>query len=142
MGIKRLVLRFLNAVGERARHIGLIRRANSSSFYSVVRGRGLEIVYLMAIFILSAGIFNTLLEGSKPGFSQRIILPFRQAQNFTEFLINMFTILVGTGGVYLIYLSGRQSFRYRLATLYMVLGFAAVIIAVIVGILILQTKGY
>ncbi len=142
MGIKRLVLRYLNAVAEKARHTGLIRRANISSFYSTVRRRGLEIAYLMAIFILSAGIFNTLLEGSKPEFSQRIILPFRQAQNFTEFLINMFTILVGTGGVYLIYLSGRQTFRYRLATLYMVLGFTAVIIAVIVGILILQTKGF
>lgn len=118
------------------------RRASRSGAYRVIKQRGVEIGYLLTLFTLSAGIFNTLLEGSKPEFAGRIILPFRAAQNFTEFLINFFTILVGTGGIYLIYLSGKQAFKYRTANLYLLLGFTVLVTAVIMGLLTLQTKGF
>lgn len=142
MVVKKFLSRSFKSIAERVRHSGIARRRSSLALYSIIRQRGLEIAYLLALFTLSAGIFNTLLEGSRYEGSGQIILRFRAAQTFTEFLINFFTLLVGTGGVYLIYLSGRQTFRHRLTTLYMLLGFAGLLIAVAVGVLTLQTKGY
>lgn len=112
------------------------------NFYSVLRKRGLEIVYLVILFSLAAGVVNAVLEGSKPAYINAIILHGRSAQTMGEAIMNFLTITVGTMGIYLIYQSGRQGFRRRATEQYLVIGFILLLLAVFIGFALLMQKGF
>lgn len=108
----------------------------------MLRRRGVEIVYVLILVVLAGGTINTVLEGSRPEFSQALILPTRGAQTVAEAVINAFTILLGTGGLYFVYLSGRPTVRQRTATLYFIVGVATLLITISLGLYLLGTKRF
>lgn len=116
-------------------------RLTKATMFGVLKHRGLEMLYLLVLLALSAGIVNTILEGMRPEFAGAVILPNRAAQTMSEVVINIFTIVLGTAGVYLIYVSGRQTLRHRVANLYMLLGFTTILLALFIGLYIVGIKG-
>jgi 4-amino-4-deoxy-L-arabinose transferase-like glycosyltransferase len=57
-------------------------------------------------------------------------------------LVDSFVILVGGAGVYLIYLSGRQTTRTRTVNLYLGLAILLITVSVLTGIEIAILKGF
>jgi len=114
----------------------------TKSIYPIIRRRWLEIIYLIILFSLTAGVVNAMLEGSKPIYIYAIILSSRSVQTWSEAVINLFTIILGTLGVYLMYQSGRQSVRRRASDLYFILGLILMILVVFIGFSLLAEKGF
>jgi hypothetical protein len=121
------------------RTIGALWRVLSRSAVSVANRWGVvQLLYVVAIVALMAGIVNA------------VVLPYpNQAQpvapagseTIPETFINAMVILVGGAGIYITYVSGRQTTRSRMVNLY--LGFALLLIAisVITGIYLVTFKG-
>ena len=140
MGVKRRVLGV--ALRVRTRIVGeeVGRRWTRSATVGFLRTRSLEIVYILAFVIFASGIVNTILEGVRPEYAGAVILPSRTAQTVSEAIINMFVILLGVAGVYLAYRSGRQAARRRISSLYLVSGLTALLVALLIGLLIINFK--
>lgn len=141
MGLKRRVSAATHAVSSKVTGARFTHRLTRATLFSVLKQRGLEILYLLALLAFSAGIVNTILEGMRPEFAGAVILHNRAAQTMSEAMINIFTIALGTAGVYLVYMSGRQTVRHRVANLYMLLGFVTILLTLLIGLYIVDIKG-
>jgi hypothetical protein len=95
---------------------------------------------MLAFVIFASGIVNTILEGLRPEYAGAVILPSRSAQTVSEAIINMFVIFLGIAGAYLAYRSGRQAARRRISSLYLVSGVTALLVALLIGLLIINVK--
>lgn len=140
MGIKRSLIKIENRLVEKVKESYFTRRVTRLSVYSLIREKGLELVYLFIIFSLVAGVVNTILEGSRPEFAGIPILTTRSAQTWSEAVMNFFIMMLGTAGIYMIYQSGRQATRRRVANLYLLLGLTILVITIFVGIYIIGLK--
>ena len=109
------------------RTIGALKNSMSGILSSVMRGGSLfQLLYVLAVVGLMAGFINAVFfPVPNQGY---IIYPSGGAQTIPEALIDAFVILVGGAGIYLTYVSGRQTTRARTVNLY--LGFALLLIAV------------
>lgn len=105
------------------------------------RGSGLlQLAYILVLVGLMAGFVNAVFS---PVTNQSyIIYPSSGAQSIPEALIDSFVILVGGAGVYLTYLSGRQTTRARAVNLYLGLALLLVIVSVLAGFEIAILKGF
>ena len=142
MGLKKHSIAFAKNLHSRIVKVYTLKGLTKTSLYSIIRRRGLELVYLIILFGLAAGVVNAILEGSKPTYIHAIILSSRGVQTWSEAVINFFTIILGTLGVYLMYQSGRQSVRRRASDLYFILGLILMILVVFIGFSLLAEKGF
>jgi len=93
--------------------------AERSGFSTLVRNRWIEFLYIAGIVVMSGGIVSAL---ANPVPSTYIIYPGRDAQSIPETVINAMALLMGFGGLYLSYLSGRQTVKPRLVGFFLILG--------------------
>jgi hypothetical protein len=131
-----MIREFLESVYKRT--IGALWRTLSRSVVSVASRWGIvQLLYVVAILALMAGIVNA------------VVLPYpNQAQpvaptgseTIPETFIDAMVILIGGAGIYMTYISGRQTTRSRMVNLY--LGFALLLISVsvIVGVYLITYK--
>ena len=137
MGIKKRLVGFYQIVLERMRRLTgkkrLIRLYNMLSLRRLV-----EIVYMLALFILFAGIINALLEGLS--FSNYIIIPSFRVQSLVETFLNFLAIIIGTSGIYLMYLGGKRTGK-KAPSLYVISGWIILSISVLIWLFIISTKG-
>jgi hypothetical protein len=108
---------------------------------SLTRGGGLiQALYVLLIVALMAGFVNAVVF---PVSNQSYIpYPGGSAQTIPEAIVDAFVIGVGAAGIYLAYLSGRQTVRSRTVNLYLGLALLLIIVSLFTGIDMAILKGF
>lgn len=108
---------------------------------SITKRAGLlQLLYALLVVALAAGFINAVVF---PVPNQSYIpYPGGSAETIPEAIIDSFVIIVGGAGVYLAYLSGRQTVRTRTVSLYLGLALLLMIVSLFTGIDLAILKGY
>ena len=141
MGVKKKVQSATTKVTSRLKQLGFARRLSNPSSSSSLATRGIEWIYLIALFLLMAGIINAIGNAGTPGIGLQQIVPNASVQNMTETFIILFGYIVGALGAYALYLSGRQTIRARSAEMFFVGGISLIAVAMTLGYYIIHAKG-
>jgi hypothetical protein len=121
--------------------IGSLRNVAVSVLGSLTRRGGiLQTVYVLVLVGLLAG-FVTALVYRVPNQTY-IPYPNSQAETIPEAVINSFVIITGGAGIYLVYLSGRQTVRTRTVNLYLGLALLLLVVSIFAGIDLALLKGF
>ena len=104
------------------------------------RGGVIQALYVVALVTLMAG-FVTALVYRVPNQTY-IPYPNGQAETIPEAVNNAFIIITGGAGVYLVYLSGRQTVRARAVNLYLGLALLLLVVSIFAGIDLAILKGF
>lgn len=122
------------------RVFGTLRRSvlRGTGFLALSRGRWIQFLYLLGIVAFSAGLVNAAVQ---PVDQRYVIFPGRGSQSISETVIDAFAILLGATGIYISYLSGRQTTRPRMVNFYLILALLLLLTAMYIGIYVYSTKG-
>ncbi|MCP8315874.1 MAG: hypothetical protein H3Z51_03305, partial [archaeon] len=136
MPIKKRLLDFYYIVLERMTQlIGKKRLVRLYNIFSLKRL--IEIAYMIVLLVLFAGIINALLEGL--AYSDITIMPSFTIQSPIETFLNFLALIIGTSGIYLMYLGGRKTGKTT-PSLYVVSGLTILIIGVLIWLFIIGEK--
>lgn len=122
------------------RTVGALKDWLMGLISSLTRGGGLiQALYILFTVALMAGFINAVVF---PVANQSYIpYPAPSAQTIPEAIIDALVIVVGAAGIYLTYLSGRQTVRTRTVNLYLGLAVLLIITSVLIGIDMSHLKG-
>lgn len=109
---------------------------------SFIRYKVFPVVYILALFLLAAGLVNSVTEGLNLSAPGSVILPTRGAQTIAETMVNFFTIALGTSGFYVVYVAAKQSSKPRIANFYLIVGIGLIVLALLVGTSIVDVKRF
>ena len=104
---------------------------------TLIKNRTIEVLYIAGIIVMSAGIVSAL---ASPVNQSYIIYPGRDAQSIPETVINMMALLMGFGGLYISYLSGRQTVKPRLVGFFLILGLMLIAGAIYIELYVFLQK--
>lgn len=123
------------------RTIGGLKDSLTEFASSMTRGGGLiQALYLALMVALMAGFVDALIS---PVANQSYIpYPSGAAMTIPEAVLNAFVIAMGGAGIYLVYLSGRQTTKARTVSLYLGLALLLLIVSVFTGIDMAILKGF
>ncbi len=123
------------------RTLGTIEDALGGFFTSLTRGGGLiQGLYVVLVVALMAGFVNAVVF---PVANQSYVpYPSSGAMTIAEAVVDAFVIIVGGAGIYLVYMSGRQTTRTRTVNLYLGLALLLLIVSVFTGIDLAILKGF
>lgn len=141
MGIKKRVQEATTKLTSRVTRSDIAKRLSNPTSTTSLRNRGIEWLYLLALYLLIAGLVNAISNAGEAGINLTPIVANPNAQNVTETIIIMFGYIIGVLGAYALYLSGRQTIRARSAEMFFVGGIALLAIAMTVGYYILSLTG-
>lgn len=108
-----------------------------SGIVALLKAGWVEVLYIVVLVVLSAGIVNAVIQPVNVGY---VIFPSTGGQSATETVVDSFVLLLGTIGVYLSYLSGRQTTKSRMVNFFLVIGLFLVLAALYIGIYVLSAK--
>ena len=119
---------------------GVVRRsfARGLGFLWQAKGRWIQVLYLLGIIAFSAGLVNAAVQ---PVDQRYVIFPQKGFQSISETVINAFAILLGASGIYVAYLSGRQTTKPRMANFYLILALMLIATGMYIGIYVYNSKG-
>lgn len=108
---------------------------------SITRGSGLmQALYVLLVVALMAGFVNALVY---PVPNQTYIpYPNGSGQTIPEAVVDAFVIGTGGGGIYMTYLSGRQTVKPRTVNLYLGIALLLLIVSIFTGIDMAILKGF
>ena len=115
----------------------LIKSLGKNSLAVQLRSGWVELLYIIALVIMSAGTVNAIIQPVNVGY---VIFPSTGGQSATETVVDSFVLLLGAGGVYLSYLSGRQTTKTRMVNFFLVIGLFLIVAALYIGIYVLSAK--
>jgi nucleoside recognition membrane protein YjiH len=123
------------------RSVGALKDGVVGLFSSATRGGGfLPTLYVVLLVALMAGFVSAI---TYPVPNQTYIpYPNSQAETIPEAIVDAMVIIVGGAGIYLTFLSGRQTTRSRTVNLYLGLALLLLIVSVFTGIDMAVLKGY
>jgi nucleoside recognition membrane protein YjiH len=123
------------------RTVGALKDALLGLISSITRGGGLiQAIYVLLLVALMAGFVSAVVF---PVPNQSLIpYPGSSAMTIPEAIVDAFVIVVGGAGIYLAYLSGRQTARSRTVNLYLGLALLLLVVAVFTGIDMAILKGF
>lgn len=99
----------------------------------------LEILYVVAVVALMAGFIDAVFF---PVANQaQIVEPGPGAQTIPEAVLDAFVILTGAAGIYLTYISGRQTTRSRMVNLYLGISLMLIALSIFTGTYLSILKG-
>ncbi len=121
--------------------VGALKKTFWRIFGSANRGGSfVQLLYVLAVVGLMAGFINSVFF---PVANQGIIVyPGGGAQTIPEMVIDSFVIIMGGSGIYLTYVSGRQTTRARAVNLYLGLALLLIAVSLFTGIELALIKGY
>jgi len=115
----------------------LDKAADKSGLFSELKDRWMVVLYIIGIVLMTAGIVNAAIQPVNFGY---VILPSSGAQSATETGVDALALLIGAAGIYLSYLSGRQTTKPRMVNFFLAIGLILIAIAVYIGIYVLGSK--
>lgn len=104
---------------------------------SLSKGRWLEFLFIGAIVVMAAGIVNAVIQ---PVSSGSIIYPNQGFQSIGETVMDAFVVLLGGAGIYVSYMSGRQTTKPRMVNFYLIIGLLLLATATYLGIYVYSAK--
>jgi hypothetical protein len=113
------------------------KAAGKSGLVSELKNRWMEVVYIMGIVLMTAGIVNAAIQPVNFGY---VIFPSTGAQSATETGVDALALIIGAVGIYTSYLSGRQTTKPRMVNFFLAIGLLLIAIAVYIGIYVLGSK--
>lgn len=120
--------------------VGVVRNAFAhygQSFSS--RTSWIQLLYTIVIVAFMAGFVSAVFF---PVADQGLIVyPAAGAQTIAETILDAVVILFGAGGIYVVYLSGRQTTKPRMVNLYLAIALLLVVVSVFMGIQLSILKG-
>jgi uncharacterized membrane protein len=123
------------------RTVGAVKDSFMGFVSSITRGGGLvEALYVILLVALMAGFINAVVF---PVANQSYI-PYPQASAMTipEAILDAFVIVIGGGGIYLVFLSGRQTARSRTVNMYLGMALILLVASIFIGIDMARLKGF
>jgi hypothetical protein len=108
-----------------------------SGVSTTVRNNLVEVVYILGIVVMSAGIVSAL---AAPVNQSYIIYPSANGESIPEMVIYCMAAFLGFGGFYLSYLSGRQTVKPRMVPFFLTLGLIMMAIAVYIEMYVFFSK--
>jgi len=115
----------------------LSKSVERTGLSTTIRNSWIEIIYMAGIIVMSAGVVSAL---ASPVGQSYIIYPGRDGQSIPETVINAFALILGFGGLYFSYLSGRQTVKPRLVGFFLVLGILLIAGAIYIEIYVYLQK--
>jgi len=120
--------------------IGALRNALAGALGSVSSRTGLiQVLYVIALVALMGGFVNAIFF-PLPNQGQ-IIYPGAGSQTIAEAVLDASVILLGGAGIYVTYMSGRQTTRSRMVNLYLGIALLLIALSVLMGLYLTQLKG-
>jgi hypothetical protein len=113
------------------------KSTSKSVLFSELKNQWMVILYVIGIVVMTAGIVNAVIQPVNFGY---VIFPSSGAQSATETGVDALALLVGAAGIYISYLSGRQTTKPRMVNFYLAIGLILIGIAVYIGIYVLSSK--
>jgi len=122
------------------RTIGSLTRAFWGFFGPLLRNENLlPVIYMLIITGLAGGFMCAL---AYPVPNQGILVyPAAGAQTIPEAILNSFVALLGGAGIYLVYMSGRQTVRARAVNLYLGIALLMIAVSTLAGVQLVLLKG-
>lgn len=121
------------------RTIGVLKDVFWGLFGPILRrGNLLPVLYVIIMIGLMGGFVNAL-AFPVPNQGQ-IVYPAGGAQTIPEAIIDSIVVLLGGAGIYLTYVSGRQTTRTRAVGMYLGLALLLLAISLLAGTRLLQLK--
>ncbi|HYB07605.1 MAG TPA: hypothetical protein VEB87_05575 [Nitrososphaerales archaeon] len=123
------------------RTFGVLKDALARFASSITRGGGLvQALYVLLFVGLAAGFVSAIVF---PVSNQTYIpYPGGTAETIPEAIVDAFVVIMGGAGIYLVYLSGRQTVRSRTVNLYLGLALMLIVVSVFTGIDMAILKGF
>lgn len=123
------------------RTVGSVRDAVANAFSRLSkRGNLIQLIYVVLLVGFVAGFIDAVFF---PVADQSyVIWPGIGEQTIPEAVIDFFVVAVGGGGIYLAYLSGRQTTSPRMVNFYLALALMLIAISLLAGMEIAILKGY
>ena len=119
---------------------GTSGRLLSRIFPAATRGQGLyQFLYLALLVSLISGFVNAL--AFPVGNQTYLLYPSGGAETIPEAILDAFVIATGAGGVYLTYISGRQTVKSRAVNLYLGLALLLISVSILAGMDLAILKG-
>jgi hypothetical protein len=122
----------VSGIGERLEKV-----TERSGFSATIRDNWIEVLYIVGIVVMSAGIVSAL---ASPVPQSYVIYPSTGGETISEMVIYSMAMLLGFGGLYLSYLSGRQTVKPRLVGFFLTLGLIMIGIAIYIEIYVYLAK--
>ena len=104
---------------------------------TTIKNNLIEVVYILGIVVMSAGIVSAL---ASPVNQSYTIYPSTNGETVSEMIIYSMAMMLGFGGLYLSYLSGRQTVKPRLVPFFLVLGLILIGVAVYIEMYVFFSK--
>ena len=108
-----------------------------SGVSNTVKNNLIEVAYILGIVVLSAGIVSAL---ASPVNQSYMIYPSANGETISEMVIYSMAMLLGFGGLYLSYLSGRQTVKPRLVPFFLILGLMLIGISIYIEMYVFFAK--
>ena len=132
--IRRALERSYNAT------VGAVRNALAGAVGSLSSRTGIiQLLYIIALVALMGGFVNAIFF-PVPNQGQ-IIYPGTGSQTIPEAVLDAAVILVGGAGIYITYVSGRQTTRSRMVNLYLGIALLLLALSVFMGLYLTLLKG-
>jgi heme/copper-type cytochrome/quinol oxidase subunit 3 len=98
-----------------------------------------QLLYVIAVVALMAGFIDAVFF---PVANQaQIVQPGPGAQTIPEAVLDAFVIMIGSAGIYLAYISGRQTTRARMVNLYLGVALMLIALSIFTGTYLSILKG-
>lgn len=99
--------------------------------YVMTRGGMFQVLYLLLMVALMGGFVNAVFF---PVPTQGAYYPGPGAMTIPEAFIDSCVILLGGAGIYLAYVSGRQTTRSRMVNLYLSMALLLIVVSLLTGV--------
>jgi uncharacterized membrane protein YsdA (DUF1294 family) len=99
--------------------------------------RWIQLLYVLAVVVFGSGLINASVQ---PVDQRYLIYPSQGLQSISETVIDSFAIFLGAAGVYMSYLSGRQTTKARMVNFYLILGLLLIASAMYIGYYVYTSK--
>lgn len=120
--------------------VGAARDALAGALGSLSRRAGLiQLLYVVALVALMGGFVNAVFF-PLPNQGQ-IVYPGAGSQTIPEAVLDASVILIGGAGIYVTYVSGRQTTRSRMVNLYLGIALLLIALSVFMGLYLTVLKG-
>ena len=125
MSLKNKVDKLKNNLQVRFLRIRIIKNIRNNNSLLFLRGKWVETIYFIIFISLTAGMMNTILEGYVRDSSI--------GQNISQTIAYMIIMLLGTGAIYLTYISNSQGISRRIGNFYFIFGIILIFLTTFIG---------
>lgn len=95
------------------------KEVERSNITNTIKEEWIQVIYIVGITAMAAGIVTAL---AAPVDQAYLIFPSASGQSIAETVLNAMALGMGAAGLYISYLSGRQTVKPRMVGFFLILG--------------------